>query len=139
MGSPVYRTNPLTIHLPTKHVLAHEPANPAPQQANNTPTSPILASDYGLAEYRREKFETEDEREMEELYRKKQQRDLVYKAPETWVRVTFASDVYSFAIIMVEVASRMSATEVCVCMLGMGGGGVWRWGVLGWGLGMAAA
>ena len=76
-----------------------------------------MPSDYGLQEYREEKFQTEDEKEMEERYRQKKLRDLVYKAPESNVNVTCASDVYSFAIIMVEVASRKLAAEVvCVCV-----------------------
>ncbi|XP_076441155.1 atrial natriuretic peptide receptor 1-like [Babylonia areolata] len=63
-------------------------------------------TDYGLQEYRRESFTCSDEEELRIRHEEKVRRDRVYRAPEADTDLQPASDVFSFAVIMLEVATR---------------------------------
>ena len=73
----------------------------------------LLLVDFGLHEFRRE--DTDPDPDVSEERKRKELSGRVYQAPETrstsGVAIS-ASDVYSFAIILVEVANRDDAYEV---------------------------
>ena len=72
-----------------------------------------FSADFGLTEYKRENLDSEPDLREDKI--RKEERDAVYAAPETRSKVPVtvaASDVYSFAIIMVEVANQEDAYGV---------------------------
>ena len=73
----------------------------------------ILLVDFGLHEYKREN--TDSDPDLREERKRKELSERVYKAPQTRSKsgvAIAASDVYSFAIILVEVANRDDAYGV---------------------------
>ncbi|KAL8603623.1 hypothetical protein ACOMHN_005565 [Nucella lapillus] len=66
-------------------------------------------TDFGLHDYRLERFSYDDKDDLQCRMTDKDKPDYVYRAPEANSKLQPASDVYSFAIIMIEIAKRERA------------------------------